>query len=171
MPVEADVTGRFEDALDRLGLTWTRTTVAEFRAAVEAAITEPAVGTPLPFEDLSLHDVDVTLRPTTRELRAATTGVTAARFGIAEYGTVAVGSHPGGDEPVSLYPERHVAVLRERDLVADVPDAMDQLAAEFAAGNDSVVLATGISATGDMGALVEGVHGPLEVHVIVVTDR
>jgi L-lactate dehydrogenase complex protein LldG len=171
MAVDADPTGRFEDALDRLGVTWTETTAAEFPAAVEAAIGEPAVGAPLPFEDLSLDGVDVTLRPTPRQLRAATTGVTAARFGIAEYGTVAVESSRGGDEPVSLYPERHVAVLRERDILPGVPDAMDRLATEFAAGDDSVVFATGISATGDMGDLVEGVHGPLEVHVVLVTDR
>jgi len=32
-------------------------------------------------------------------------------------------------------------------------------------------MATGPSATGDMGALVQGVHGPSEVHVIVVESE
>lgn len=171
MAVEVDLTGRFEDSLDGLGVTWTETTAAAFEDALEAAIREPAVGAPLSFEGLSLDRTGVTRRPTPRELRAATTGVTAARFGIAEYGTVAVESREGGDEPVSLYPERHVAVLRASDLLADVPEAIDRLGTAFAAGEDSVVFATGISATGDMGDIVEGVHGPLEVHVVLVTDR
>ena len=38
-------------------------------------------------------------------------------------------------------------------------------------GNKSVVLATGPSATADMGTLVHGVHGPKDVHVVLVTDR
>jgi L-lactate dehydrogenase complex protein LldG len=32
----------------------------------------------------------------------------------------------------------------------------------------SAVLATGPSATADMGALVQGAHGPKEVHVVVI---
>jgi len=170
MAAEADLRRRFEESLDELGVTWTRATPAEFAGALEDAIRHPAVGAPLPFGDLSLADADVTLGPTPRELRTAETGVTAARFGIAEYGTVAIQSRPGGDEPVSLYPERHVAVLRERDLLADIPEAMERLESAFASGVDSAVFATGISATGDMGDIVEGVHGPLEVHVILVTE-
>jgi len=170
---EADRLGSFEDALDGLGVTWTRTVVEEFTEAVSEVVVEPAVGAPLAFEDedLSLAGTGATLRPTPAQLREAATGVTAARLGIADYGTVAIQSRPSGDEPVSLYPERHVAVLRESDLVEGISEAMERLGAEFAAGRDSVVFATGISATGDMGELVEGVHGPLEVHVITVTDR
>ncbi|MFB6297318.1 MAG: LUD domain-containing protein [Salinirussus sp.] len=169
MAVETDVRlGSFEESLEELGVTWTRTTTGEFADAVREAVAEPAVGAPLPFAELSLSGTGVTLRPTPAQLRAAETGVTAARFGIAEYGTLAIQSRPGGDEPVSLYPERHVAILRECDLVADLPAAVDRLGEEFAAGHDSTVFATGISATGDMGDFVEGVHGPLEVHVIVV---
>lgn len=165
--------GAFEAALDGLGVTWSRTTAEEFADTLATAVVEPAVGAPLSFEDgrLSLSGTDVTLRPTPAQLRGAATGVAAARFGIAEYGTLAIQSRAGGDEPVSLYPERHVAVLRESDIVDGIPEAMERLGAEFDAGHDSAVLATGISATGDMGELVEGVHGPLDVHVIVVTDR
>ncbi|MFW5900663.1 MAG: LUD domain-containing protein, partial [Halodesulfurarchaeum sp.] len=47
----------------------------------------------------------------------------------------------------------------------------ERLEAEFTAGDLSGILATGPSATADMGATVHGVHGPSEVHVIVVTDR
>lgn len=157
----------FEDALDGLGVTATRTAPDGFEGALAAAIDPPAVGAPLPFEELSLPE-EITTHPTPEELRAATTGVTAARLGIAAYGSLAIQSRPGGDEPISLYPERHVAVLRAADLVPDVATALDRLDEEFSRGLDSAVLTTGVSATGDMGAIVEGVHGPLEAHVIVV---
>jgi L-lactate dehydrogenase complex protein LldG len=130
-------------------------------------VVEPVVGAPLPFEGLSLPEW-IPSHPTARELQDARTGVTAAGGGIAEYGTLVVQSRPGGDEPVSLYPERHVAVLRATDLVAGVPEALEFLGEEFAAGRDSAVFATGMSATADMGESVRGVHGPREVYVVIV---
>lgn len=165
-----EVVARFEASLDRLDVSWDRTTAGGFPETLAGAIDPPAVGAPLPFDDLSLDSSAVTVDPTPDELRTAATGVTAAGFGIAEYGTLAVRSDAAGTEPVSLYPPRHVAVLRASDVIPDVPTAIDLLSDDFAAGRDSVVLATGPSATADMGALVRGVHGPREVHVIVVTD-
>jgi L-lactate dehydrogenase complex protein LldG len=94
--------------------------------------------------------------------------VTGSRLGIASLGTIAVESRPDGDELIALLPEYHVVVLRAADLRADLESAFGWLADEFEAGRDSVVLATGPSATGDMGALVQGVHGPERVHAIVV---
>ena len=164
------VANRFEAALEAVDVTMRRTDPDGFAGAIEAAVVEPAVGAPLGLDDLSLEGTGVRLGPTAAELRAAETGVTAAALGIAEYGTVVIRSRPGGDEPVSLYPPRHVAVLRERDLVADVPAAIEVLGAAFEDGPISAVLATGPSATADMGALVHGVHGPEEVHVLLVTD-
>jgi L-lactate dehydrogenase complex protein LldG len=87
---------------------------------------------------------------------------------IASYGTVAIESSAAGDEPVSLFPERHVAVVREEDIVWGMDEAFARLGEEFDAGRDSVVFATGASATADMGAMIEGVHGPAEVHVVVL---
>ncbi|MBP1987760.1 LUD domain-containing protein [Halolamina salifodinae] len=161
----------FTDALDGLGVESTRTTAAGFPDALAATVEGPAVGTPLPFDGVSLDGADVAVPPTPDQLRTAKTGVTPVFGGIAEYGSVVVESRPEGDELVALYPERHVAVLRESDLVAGVDDATDYLRERFEAGRDSAVLATGVSATADMGATVEGVHGPREVRVIVLSDR
>jgi len=138
--------------------------------AMLAAIERPAVGAPLPFTDLSLSGLPITVDPSPSELRDAVTGVTGSRLGISSLGAVAVESRSGGDEFVSLYPERHVAVLREQDIEPDLSSAFDWLSAEFEVGRESLIFATGPSATGDMGALVQGVHGPETVHVVVVTD-
>jgi L-lactate dehydrogenase complex protein LldG len=159
----------FEASLDGLDVTRSRTTPDGLEEALREAVVEPVVGAPLPFEGLSLPDW-IPTHPTGRELRAARTGVTGVGGGIAEHGTLIVQSRPGGDEPVSLYPERHVAVLRATDLVAGVPEALSFLDEEFSAGRDSAVFATGMSATADMGEAVRGVHGPREVHVVIVED-
>ncbi|WP_435347803.1 LUD domain-containing protein [Haloarchaeobius sp. HRN-SO-5] len=162
-------TDDFVDALDGLGVTSDRTTLDGLEATLERAVDRPAVGVPLHVDADLPSAVETTFTPA--ELRDAATGVTPARLGIAEFGSVLVRSTAGGDEPVSLYPERHVAVLDAADVVATGRDAVDWLAEEVAAGRDSYVLATGASATADMGGLVEGVHGPNSVHVVVVEDE
>ncbi len=161
----------FESSLTSLSVGQTRTTAAAFADALAEAIEPPAVGTQLPFDGVSLDGTDVVTDPTPAQLEAATTGVTPVGGAIAEHGTVLVESRPEGDELVGLYPERHVAVLRESDLVPDTRTAMRELGDAFATEPGSTVLATGVSATADMGETVEGVHGPKEVHVVVLTDR
>ncbi|MFC6718800.1 lactate utilization protein C [Natrialbaceae archaeon GCM10025810] len=161
---------RFERALEDLGVTVEYATAEEATERIAEAVEEPAAGVPLPFEGVSLPD-DLETDLSRVPLESLRTGVTPARFAIAEYGSLAIESTPDGDEPVSLYPDRHVAVVAESDVLPDLASAFDRLEAWFAGGRDSVVFATGVSATADMGELVDGVHGPHDVHVIVVEDR
>ncbi|WP_255170782.1 LUD domain-containing protein [Natrononativus amylolyticus] len=162
---------RLTEALESLAVTTSSATAADLPDHVARVIDEPAVGAPLPFAPGALEATAVDTDPTPDSLASARTGVTPARFAIAEYGTLAIPSTSAGEEPVSLYPPKHVAVVAESDVYDDLGGAFDRLAGEFADGTDSVVFATGVSATADMGELVEGVHGPREVHVVVVTDR
>ncbi|NHN40927.1 LUD domain-containing protein [Halorubellus sp. JP-L1] len=182
----------FRTSLDDAGVTHETVGIDEATAAIERAIEPPAVG-------VALH-VDVSLPAAVERefapaaLQAARTGVTPGRLGVAETGSVLVRSTADADELVSLYPDRHVAVVRADDVVGDVSTATawldDEVAARVdadadgdddatadgddpdanaaGAGRDSHVVATGVSATADMGALVEGVHGPTEVHVVVI---
>ncbi|QLK25612.1 LUD domain-containing protein [Natrinema zhouii] len=165
-----DTVGQFERALEGLEVGLERVSAADAGERIETIVEEPAVGAPLPFEGVSLPDA-VTTEPTTAELEVARTGVTPVGFAIAEYGSVAVESMADGAEPISLYPERHVAVVAASDVVPDLSAGFDRLADGFDRGQDSVVFATGRSATADMGDLVHGVHGPGEVSVIVLEDR
>ena len=144
---------------------------------IDAAAGEPAVGVPLERSGpAALADSPVGLPdrvqtdPTTADLRAAHTGVTAASLGVAEYGSVALEANPAGTEPVSLFVDRHVVVLREADIVPDMPDAFDWLGPRARDESVDVVFATGPSATADMGGLVHGAHGPKEVHVVLLRD-
>lgn len=170
--METSVTDRFASSLAAIDVPVTRTDPAEFAAAVDAAVEGRAVGVPLDDwdADLSLADTVVETPPTPRLLREAETGVTPAGKAVAEHGTLVVDSDPVGTEPVSLYSPTHVAVVRESDVLPDIEAAGAHLRERFAAGGSSV-FATGVSSTGDMGALVEGVHGPKRVRVVLVEGR
>lgn len=161
----------FQRSLSGLDTASTVVTPDKFESVLTGMIETPAIGAELPFDDLSLSDVPVTLDPSPSQLREAAVGVTGSRMGISSLGTVAVESRSEGDEFVALYPEHHVVVIKESDLRRDLSDAFAWLQSEFSAGRRSFILATGPSSTGDMGALVQGVHGPEQVHVVIVRDN
>lgn len=168
--MSSDHLSAFESSL-RGSATVERVSAGGFAFVLDDHVEPPAVGAELPFEGISLEGTRVRTEFSPSDLRAANTGVTPAGMGIADYGTVTVESRSAGDELVSLYPERHVAVVRESDVVPDMAAAFDRLAGEFEAGDDAQVLASGPSSTADLGALVEGVHGPKDVRVLVLEGR
>lgn len=137
----------------------------EFDEVLDELIEEPAVGVELPF-DVPLPE-GVNVEPTACEIRDAVTGVTPARVGVASYGNVTVES-TSVNELVALYADAQVAVLRERDLVPDMDAAFDEIDDSIAEARNSHIVVSGPSATGDMGTLVQGVHGPGSLDIVVV---
>ncbi|WP_254522571.1 LUD domain-containing protein [Natrinema caseinilyticum] len=157
---------RFDATLADLDVPVTHTDPTGFNRTLETIARDPAIGTALPFESVSLPDwVDDEATPAT--LQSASTGITAASIGIADYGSVVLPATPSGAEQVSLFSDLHVAVVRADDIVPDMRTAIDRLGPRLRDGG-SVIVATGPSATADMGALVRGAHGPRDVHVVVV---
>ncbi len=159
--------GSFASRAADFGVAVTRVSAGEATAAIESAIDPPAVGTSTGFEEVSLP-AEVTTDPTPAELAEAVTGVTAASLAIADYGSLLLRADPAGSEPVSLFVDRHVALLRAADIVPDMAAAFEWLGGEVRETRDSAILATGPSATADMGSLVQGAHGPKTVEVVVV---
>jgi len=150
------------------GVDVSRHAPEEVEQAIAERIEPPAVGTSLPWEDVSLPPA-VTTDPTTGELREAVTGVTPAALAVASYGSLVLRADDHGSEPVSLFNDLHLAVLQEADVVADMAAAFTWFGEELRETRDSAIIATGPSATADMGALVQGAHGPKRVEVLVVT--
>jgi L-lactate dehydrogenase complex protein LldG len=160
----------FVSTCESMDVPCEQTTPDDFAETLEASLTGPAVGVALDDSGVSLVDTDVTVDPTPAALKRATTGVTPAAFAIADYGSVLVPSSPEGAELVSLFVDRHVVVLDAADVVPEMDTAVERFGETVRdeVGIESGIVATGPSATADMGALVVGAHGPSEVHVIVV---
>ena len=91
--------------------------------------------------------------------------VTEATVGIATTGTLVLTHGTGqGRRALSLVPDLHVCVIRADQVVLGVPDAVVLLDASA-----PQTWISGPSATSDIElSRVEGVHGPRNLHVIVV---
>lgn len=103
---------------------------------------------------------------------SADLGITSVDFAVAETGSLALCSRPGGrGRSASLLPPLHVTLLRPAQIVPDLFDLFRELGIEQTATGlpSNVVLITGPSKTGDIQLkLTTGVHGPGEVHAVVL---
>jgi L-lactate dehydrogenase complex protein LldG len=102
----------------------------------------------------------------------ADAGVTTADFALADSGTLVLLSAPGKSRVASLLPPVHIALLPASRILPDLPSFMGRLPEDAAASLDresAVTFVTGTSKTADVElTLVRGVHGPGEVHVILI---
>jgi len=77
-------------------------------------------------------------------------------------------SGPGRPRLASLLPPVHVAILRADRIYSNLPALVTALAEKGTAGSNLVII-TGPSRTADIEmTLTRGVHGPGEVHVVIV---
>lgn len=164
----AETYDQFATEAGRYGVELTEASPEAVPDAIDEAIEQPAVGIPLPWDGVNLPE-NVTKDPTSKDIDEAVTGVTAASLAVAEYGSIVLRQDEHGSEPVSLFNDKHVAVLRKEDIVQDMTQAFEWFGEEFRNTRDSAIIATGPSATADMGALVQGAHGPKQVEVIVIS--
>jgi L-lactate dehydrogenase complex protein LldG len=104
---------------------------------------------------------------------AAAVGITGVEYALAETGSLVVTSLTEGAQLASLAPPVHVALYRRSQLVASLDEVLERLAVASHGGlalpGRSVVFITGTSRTADIEQiLIRGVHGPGEVHAILV---
>jgi L-lactate dehydrogenase complex protein LldG len=100
---------------------------------------------------------------------AADVGISGVDGAIAETGTLVIRSGPLEPRSLTLLPPAHIAVVEPKQLLPDLFDLFDPAQAESQPSPSCLTLVTGPSKTGDIELrLVTGVHGPGEVHVILV---
>jgi L-lactate dehydrogenase complex protein LldG len=89
---------------------------------------------------------------------------------IAETGTIALLARPEEPRSLSLLPPVHIAIATRGQIVPDLFDLFERQDWPERGGPPSCLsLITGPSKTGDIELrLVTGVHGPGEVHVILI---
>jgi L-lactate utilization protein LutC len=103
-------------------------------------------------------------------IMSANVGISSCDYAVAETGTLAVFSRSGQERSASLLPPVHIALVAESQILPDLFDLFTRIGKAAGDGLPSnIAFITGPSKTGDIELqLTTGVHGPGEVHVIVV---
>lgn len=104
------------------------------------------------------------------ELDPIPLGLTGADAGLAESGSIVISSGPGRGRLASLLVPIHVAVLRRDRMVFALSDLVRLRPDLVAMPGSNLVCITGPSRTADIEmTLSRGVHGPREIHVILLS--
>ncbi|NKT03982.1 lactate utilization protein C [Rhodococcus hoagii] len=150
-----------------------RSTAAELPDVLARVLTEVGarrVGVPAGLDDswLSRFDGEVVVdSPTVPAPQLGDLGgvVTASAVSCAETGTIFLDGSPGqGRRALTLVPDLHVCVVTVDSIEVGVPEAMARLVPER-----PTTMISGPSATSDIELeRVEGVHGPRNLHVVIV---
>ncbi len=176
-PVIEDPAAVFCAVLEKLGARAYRvSSMAGARAQVSVLVTEKtsiasnsAVLTECGVAGLPGVRSGITDKQELRDLCAsAGVGITGADYALADTGTLVMLSSGEEARMISLLPPVHVAVVPASRILSSLDQLLTTLPLP-AERTSSMVLITGTSRTGDIEQiLVRGVHGPGEVHVVVV---
>ena len=128
-----------------------------------AAIVEALAGSAVELVDGSSGD---------EVLFSADVGITGVRGAIAETGSLVLRAAPETPRMMSLTPPVHVALVTSGQIVPDLLDWASPHPPGKRPSGTYEVLITGPSKTADIELnLVTGVHGPGQVHAVVVCDQ
>lgn len=127
-------------------------------------------------EDLWLAQILALPGPALPPCAAATQGnisglaVTTALAAVAETGSLLLHPHAGAPMALNFLCDRLVVLLRAEDVLPNLEDLWTRVRLVF--GNDApraLSLVSGPSSSGDIGMqFATGVHGPIELHALVV---
>jgi L-lactate utilization protein LutC len=111
----------------------------------------------------------ITDREQLRELcSTAAVGITSADYCLADTGSLVMIAGPEEARLISLLPPAHVAVVSRDRMLSGLDELLTTVPLP-AARSSSMVLITGPSRTADIEQiLVRGVHGPGEIHVVIL---
>ena len=97
-------------------------------------------------------------------------GVTGADWGIALSGTVVINSNPQRGRAISLLPPRHLAFILASQIRDNLYEVLEEIST-IGSPPAAIEMISGPSRTSDIEMdLSIGVHGPIEVYVLVIDD-
>lgn len=158
MPAPFDKIARFIAALTALGGTVTESSDA--RSTVETILQGRSFAASSRISDSAIFS---------REACATVeVGVTSADYALADTGSLIFLSESGESRLLSLLPPCHIAIIDRAKILTGL-DELFTLQPDLGASSSAMVLITGPSRTADIEMrLVRGVHGPGELHVVIV---
>ncbi len=117
----------------------------------------------------TLHDA-ARSRLTNQELDESDAVLTGCALGIAQTGTIVLDAgRAQGRRALTLLPDYHLCIVRERQIVGLVPESFASLERAVKGEGRAVTFVSGPSATSDIELdRVEGVHGPRTLEVLIV---
>jgi L-lactate dehydrogenase complex protein LldG len=129
-----------------------------------------ALGVDVPLNEAGIEVVVWRNLADFREVASkADIGLSTAAWAIAETGTLVLEGGPGMGRSVTLLPQTYVAVVPVERILRTVPEAIEKYAGVGNGLPANVCFHTGPSRSGDIEmALFVGMHGPGDVHVILV---
>lgn len=116
-----------------------------------------------------LSDISIFDNATKDKLFNCDAGITGAQWGIAETGTLVLESNSKErNRLASLVPPVHIAVLEARNIRQQMSKVLAEISTDV---SRAVTFITGPSRTSDIElTLAIGVHGPAELHVIIIDE-
>jgi L-lactate dehydrogenase complex protein LldG len=100
-------------------------------------------------------------------------GVSGVDYALADTGTLVLLARKGQPRSISLVPPVHIAIVKADQVVHGLDDLFGLLSSEKGVNDlgSAVTFITGASRTADIElTLVVGVHGPQELHVVVIPN-
>ena len=131
---------------------------------------EPEDVNPELFSEFRVNPKVVT-KPTKEQLSTVRCGVTDAFGAVAATGSVCVAVSKGLASPISMLTRKHIVVLDSETIVQRPRNVLSEKFLDGKGLRRNYSIITGTSATADMGPLVRGVHGPGELHIIILSGN
>ncbi len=139
-----------------------------------AALLSKELGRPVPADAKEI--VRIAREEMRQHFARADIGISGANFAVAESGTLVIVSNEGNARLVTTLPPVHIALVTTEKFVETLEEAVTLLKALTIASSGRkltsyVSFITGPSSTTDIEKeLVVGVHGPQEVHIIILDN-
>jgi len=113
--------------------------------------------------------VEVVVNADLEYLFASDVGITGAQYAIAETGTLILESDAERHRLTSLVPPVHICILEAGNIRQTLGEILEIVQSDL---SRTVTFITGASRTSDIElTLAIGVHGPRELHVVVIDDH